>query len=210
MSRPSLFHSPAQAVGRALPGRRAGSGNRTAKRAALCRLAPFLPLILPLTLAASPAQANNYGESLAWQFQTASDRANQAAILDLIQKRRGGYYAAPIYNTSIARQINCTIAANATGNSDAQSAVANSPSVTGASAAATGNASGTSIDAGRAGATSDTQQTNSGHVTSGVTGATQTSVQGAARQALNAVQSNSGNQSASVQGSNACAFAALN
>ncbi|MDB5579293.1 MAG: hypothetical protein JWR80_4469 [Bradyrhizobium sp.] len=70
--------------------------------------------------APAPTLANNYGESLAWQFKTSSDRANQAAVLDLIQKQRGGYYAAPTYNTNIARQYNCSIAATATGNSGAQ------------------------------------------------------------------------------------------
>ena len=51
-----------------------------------------------------PALANNYGESLAWQFKTSTDRANQAVLLDLIAKKRGGYYAAPVYTTNVARQ----------------------------------------------------------------------------------------------------------
>ena len=79
-----------------------------------------------------PASANNYGESLAWQFRTSADMANQAALLDLIQKQRGGYYPAPIYNKSIARQYNCSIAPVATGSQGYQSATANSPTVTGA------------------------------------------------------------------------------
>ena len=41
-------------------------------------------------------------------------------------------------------------------------------------------------------------------------GATTTHVTGAAWQTLNSSQSNSGNQSASVSGSNACAFGVLN
>ena len=157
-----------------------------------------------------PALANNYGESLAWQFKTSTDRANQAAVLDLIEKRRGGTYAAPIYNTNIARQYNCSIAATATGNSGAQTALANSPTVTGATSTATGNVSATTVSEGHGSAAVEGAQSNSGAVSSGVTGATVTKVHGTASQALNSDQANSGNQTATVQDSRACAFAALN
>ncbi|MDB5579052.1 MAG: hypothetical protein JWR80_4228 [Bradyrhizobium sp.] len=172
----------------------------------------FTSTLAALTTLGTPvaSRANNYGESLAWQFKTSTDRANQAAVLDLIQKRRDGYYAAPIYNTTIARQVNCSISATATGNSGGQSAVANSPNVTGATSTATGNGNTTAVDPGRAGTTTNAQQSNGAAVTAGVTGATETSVQGVAWQALNSNQSNGGNQSANVQGSNACAFATLN
>lgn len=157
-----------------------------------------------------PALANNYGESLAWQFKTSADRANQAAMLDLIEKRRGGYYAAPIYNTNIARQYNCSIVASSTGNNGAQTALANSPTVTGATSTATGNDSATTVGGGHGAATVDGAQTNEGAVSSGVNGATTANVHGTASQVLNSEQGNSGNQTASVQDSRACAFAALN
>jgi hypothetical protein len=157
----------------------------------------------------SVALANNYGESLGWQFKTSADRANQAAVLDMIEKRRGGYYAAPVYNTNIARQVNCSITATATGNTGTQTALANSPSVTGASSSATGNDSTTDVSGGRS-AGVDGSQANSGSVRSGVTGSTDTNVHGVAWQALNSTQANSGTQSASVERSNACAFGALN
>lgn len=166
--------------------------------------------IAAVVTAPVPAFANNYGESLAWQFMSPAERAAQIAMLDMIEKRRGGYYAAPIYNTTIARQYNCSISATATGNSGVQTALANSPTVTGATATATGNNSMTSIGAGRADTTVDSGQTNSGAITSGVEGATSATVRGAAWQALNSSQTNSGDQSASVQASNACAFGALN
>lgn len=176
------------------------------------RAAPLIMLatVLAAATAPAPALANNYGESLGWQFKTTADRANQAAVLDLIEKRRGGYYAAPIYNTNIARQYNCSIAATATGNSGAQTALANSPSVTGAVSTATGNANTTSVSDGRSGSAIDGDQRNGGAVSAGVTGGTNASVHGAAWQALNSDQTNSGNQSADVRGSNACAFGALN
>jgi hypothetical protein len=170
------------------------------------------PVMAALSLGAAPqsASANNYGESLAWQFKTSADRANQAAILDLIEKRRGGYYAAPIYTTNIARQYNCSVAATATGNSGAQTALANSPSVTGATSTATGNDNTTTVANDRTSAEVDGTQGNRGAVSSGVTGSTGASVRGVAWQALNSTQANSGNQAATVERSNACAFGALN
>lgn len=169
-----------------------------------------LVTIVAVTIAPTPALANNYGESLAWQFKTSADRANQAAIRDLIEKRRGGYYAAPIYTTNIARQVNCSINATATGNSGAQTALANSPTVTGATSTATGNANTTSVGDGHTANSVDSDQHNSGAVASGVTGGTSANVHGTVWQALNSDQNNSGNQSAAVRGSNACAFGTLN
>ncbi|MDB5705728.1 MAG: hypothetical protein JWN66_2844 [Sphingomonas bacterium] len=168
--------------------------------------------MVALSIGATPqsAFANNYGESLAWQFKSSADRVNQAAVLDLIEKRRGGYYAAPIYTTNIARQVNCSIAATSTGNSGAQSALANSPTVAGATSTATGNSNTTAIDDGHSGATVSGTQGNFGPVAAGVNGATETIVHGTASQALNSEQSNSGDQTASVRGSNACTFTALN
>jgi hypothetical protein len=172
-------------------------------------LGPLLALAALPGLAV-PASANNLGENYAWQFRTSADIANQAALLDLIEKRRGGYYAAPISTTNIARQVNCTIAADATGNSGAQSAVANSPTTTGAVSTAIGNANSATTGDGHGDGAITGTQSNGGAVTSGVTGGTTTSVRGIAWQALNSTQGNSGNQNASVQGSNACAFGALN
>lgn len=61
----------------------------------------------------------------------------RAAIADMIARQCGRVYAAPVYNTVIARQYNCSVGATATGN---QSVIANSPTVTGAAAPSTGNA----------------------------------------------------------------------
>jgi uncharacterized protein YyaL (SSP411 family) len=156
------------------------------------------------------ASANNYAESLAWQFRTTNDQVNQAAILDIIQKHRGGYYAAPSYTTNIARQVNCSITATSTGNSGSQTALANAPTVTGATSTATGNANATSAGDGRSGAAIDSAQGNSGAVSSGVAGDTSVTVHGNAQQSLNSTETNSGNQTASVLDSDACAFGALN
>lgn len=168
----------------------------------------LLTLTASVGLTPAPALANNYLENLGWQFKTSADRANQAAVLDMIAKRRGGYYAAPTYTTTIDRQYNCSIAATATGNSDAQTALANSPTANGATSTATGNANTTQLGDGRSDV--DGRQDNSGAVSSGVVGGTSAEGHGPVWQALNTDQTNSGDQRAGVQGSAACAFGALN
>lgn len=159
-------------------------------------------LILSAVLTA-PAYANNYGESYGWQFRTSADRANQAIVLDIMEKRRGGYYQAPTYATTIERQYNCGVTATSVGNEGSQSAVANSPSVSGPTALATGNDASTVLN-GRG--SSASSQSNSGEVSAGVIGSASASVSGSPIQALNSTQTNSGKQTAAVTGSSGCAF----
>lgn len=199
-----MFHSH----GRALPGS-AGRALRGAGPQSPARLECARTSIAVLLMAtALGASANNIGENAAWQFQTSADKANQAAIQDMIQRKKAGSYAAPSYttNNNIAHQYNCDLTATAQGNQGSNSTVANSPSTSGNSASSTGNANtgwgnGGSISSG---------QTNSGSVGSSVNGSTSSSVQGWSSQALNSNQSNTGDQSASVSGSTACGFGALN
>lgn len=154
------------------------------------------------------ALANGIGENAHWQFQSNADKANQAVVQDMILKRQNGYYAAPVYTTNIGRQFNCHVAATATGNGSANSAVANSPSNSGASSSATGNQNSIGLDS--LGGSATSTQGNSGSVGAGVNGNTTTQVDGSATQALNSAQTNSGAQSASVGGSSACLFGAIN
>jgi len=161
-------------------------------------------------LPSQPALANDYGESAAWQFAGPQDLAAQVAARDLIERRRGGVFAAPVYNTTIARQYNCSVSAAATGNSGLQSALANSPTTTGATSSATGNASSSSATGDGSDPTFESGQFNGGAVGSTLNGATSTNVTGSPTQALNSTQSNSGSQSASVSGASACAFGVLN
>lgn len=171
------------------------------------RPAGILLAVALIVTPAAPALANNYSESLAWQFRTAADQVNQAIILDLLEKRRSGYYAPPSYVTNIERQVNCSLAASATGNAGSQSALNNSPQLTGASAAATGNASDL-LNWGHTGTGVASDQFNTGTVGAGVVGSTSASVQGTGWQALNSTQSNGGDQIAEVNRSTACAFGA--
>jgi len=160
------------------------------------------------------AQANNIGENVGWQFQTTTDKANRAVLEDLRQKRISGYYSAPIYNTTVQRQFNCSVSAAATGSSSGSTAVGNSPSTTGNTASSSGNASQTSVTQGNPadGLSSSVtgQQSNTGAVSSGVVGDVVTRVAGNTSQVLNTSQQNSGNQSSSVSGSSGCQFGPLN
>ncbi|MFH0134685.1 hypothetical protein ACGLHS_31040 [Variovorax sp. VaC1] len=170
---------------------------------------PMVFLLLAAACAAPPALANNVGENAAWQFQSSTDKVNQAAIQDMIRKQKSGYYAAPVYNTTIGRQYNCSVSASSTGNDGNNSTVANSPSNAGARSDASGNDSRTAVGT-LGGATVGTSQANAGAVGSAIVGGTSTQVQGAATQALNSNQGNTGAQTASVGGSSACAFGVLN
>ena len=167
-------------------------------------------LMVALLLVAAPrAQANNVGENAAWQFQTSTDKVNQAAVQDMIRKQKSGYYAAPVYNTTVGRQYNCNVSATSTGNDGNNSTVANSPANAGARSGATGNDSNSAVGTLGA-AVVGTNQANAGTVGSAVVGGTSTQVQGAAWQALNSAQGNTGAQTAGVNGSAACAFGVLN
>ncbi len=156
------------------------------------------------------ALANGAGESAAWQFQSRADKVSQAVVQDMIQKRRTGYYTAPVYTTNIDKQINCNQSSNATGNQSSLGATALSPSSSGAKSDATGNANSNTAPNGAEGSSSSSDQANSGSVGSSVRGDTTTRVSGSADQALNNHQDNSGNQSASLAGSTGCTFGVLN
>ncbi|HTN14161.1 MAG TPA: hypothetical protein VL094_05085 [Sphingomonadaceae bacterium] len=155
----------------------------------------------------STAGANNVGENYAWQFQTTADKVNQAAILDLIEKKRSGYYAPPTYITNIDRQYNCNVAATATGNEGTNTNLANAPTTSGSTASSTGNNNSTDIDGWRSDNGADSNQGNSGSIGASVDGSTSASVSGSPTQALNSTQTNSGDQTATVNDSTACHFA---
>lgn len=156
--------------------------------------------------------ANNLTENVGWQFLTSADKANRAYLEDLRQKKRNGYYAAPNYITNIERQYNCSVTATATGNSSASNAAANAPSTTGHASSSTGNANASSITSGFGTGTSSnlTDQVNTGSVSSRTSGNISTSVRGDNQQILNTDQENTGDQTASVTGSTACQYGALN
>ena len=170
-------------------------------------------VIIGLLAPGQMAFANNLGENYAWQFQTTGDKVNRAYLEDMRQKKQSGYYAAPIYNTYIDTQYNCSVSSSATGNDSATTAIGNSPTASGHDASSVGNTDTTDFQQqGSSSATNNVseQQNNTGKIVSRASGEIETTVRGDTFQTLNTDQVNSGDQSASVSGSNACQFAAVN
>lgn len=156
-----------------------------------------------------PLLANNVGENAAWQFQTAAERASLMYLEEVRQRRINGFYSAPIYNTYINDQYNCSVNSTAAGNDSSSNAVASSPTTAGHATNATGNTNDTIYDAGGPGdgSTGTSDQDNTGAVSAGASGDMSTSARGDNFQALNTDQANSGTQSATVNGSSACQYA---
>lgn len=105
-------------------------------------------LLLSTTLCASAARANGLGENVPWQFESANEIAARAAVADLIEKKRNGYYGPSVNNaynnTYINHQTNCSVSSSALGNSGSNgvSASTSSPTITNgatSSALTTGN-----------------------------------------------------------------------
>ena len=186
----------------------------------------FAVVVVALTASTGGVFANGLGENRSWQFNSSADKANKAFVADMIERKKGGFYdgfdnnfITSNYNTTnIGTQINCTNAANATGNiADNQQAgpstVSNSnPDVIadstgniadnqansdGASSGASPNIGGSQTNDGNV----DSSVSNS-NINSGVSGVSN----GNTAQTLTNNQDNSGNQTAGVDGSTACAM----
>jgi hypothetical protein len=195
---------------------------------------PALICTLGLALGlSSPAFSNGFGESAPWQFQSSQEKVNRATLLDMIEKKKAGYYdsfrSTYNYNTYIDRQVNCTLTAANTANAgtNSTSAATSSPTLTSSGStnsnvAANSGSSGLS-QAGLNGVLTPSQtssvptgtlsnsQSNSGALNSGVSGSSTSSSTGAVTagggttdQVLNSDQNNSGSLSASITGSTAC------
>lgn len=154
-------------------------------------------------LAMPNVQANGLGENGSWQFQTSQDRVNKGAVVDLIERKKGGYYDSfsNTYNTNnytyIDRQINCSLSSSASGNAgtNAMDAATSSPGVTnsaGTTASTTANTATNGISqAGFPGVlvagtptypssgSLGNNQSNSGTLNSGVSGSSTNSTTGA-------------------------------
>ena len=152
-----------------------------------------------LALLACGARANNLGENADWQFSSSQDRVNKSAVLDQVEKKKGGYYDAvrPVYNytTYIERQYNCALSASTVGNVGTNSTAASnsSPTVT--------NSSSTSSSAAANSATNSAPGSGSTN-TSNASGAASSSAAYSLPSSLSNSQSNGGSLSAGVTGSN--------
>lgn len=186
-------------------------------------------------LLAMPAQANGLSENGSWQFQTTQDKVNKGAVVDLIERKKGGYYdsfkTTINNNTYIDKQYNCSLSAYSQGNSgsNGMTASTSSPSTSNSGSTSAGTGANTASNGVSqfglpgvlvalngttnpgTGAVANTQS-NSGSLSSGVSGSSTSATTGAISanggrtdQALNSDQNNSGAQTASVSGSTACA-----
>jgi hypothetical protein len=174
--------------------------------------------------AAGLAQAQSWsGEGTPWQFQTSTDRVNKAAVNDMLEKKKGGYYDAfhvnNQYSTTIERQVNCTFSPSSSGNASSlgQDASASSPGVSASSgntAGATGNSNAHSGSLNQGGSVAS-NQSNTGQLSASVSASTSSNQMapinaagGRNQQDASVSQSNSGSQSTTVSASSACAFSA--
>jgi hypothetical protein len=116
---------------------RRSEGGAAHRSAIPCGLRASIPLIA-LMLMASPARPNGLGENGGWQFETQQDRVNKAAVLDMMERKKAGYYDSfktTNYNTTntyIDKQFNCAVSASSAGNGGQNSMAAStsSPTVT--------------------------------------------------------------------------------
>lgn len=189
-----------------------------------------LAVLVSLWLTATQALANGYGESGSWNFLTQTDRVNKGYVLDMIEKRKNGFYNAIKstynYNTNIDKQVNCTLSAvtNGTSGSSALDATTSSPvlnntGTTSASGAANSASNGLS-QAGLAGVFNtnaappgsiSSGQSSSGALNSSISGASNSASTGQVaanggmtEQVLNSQQTNSGVLTSSISASSAC------
>jgi hypothetical protein len=185
----------------------------TPLRLRLSAFALVVSIATPLSV-----HANGYGESSPWQFPTPNAKSVSLTALDVIERKKGGYYdgfSTTIHNSSVSNvgtQINCNIVADATANRAQMGQNGNSSLVEPESnllSSSTGNESLTGTDSGSGSA--DTAQTNNGTLNSNVDGSSVTTttgriVNGSTDNRLANTQSNTGNQLATVDESVACAM----
>lgn len=193
---------------------RAGRAQRTVTRPSKGRVnAGFL--VVGLVMLGQSAFANGFRESSSWQFETSSDKTNKAAIADVVERKKGGFYDGfdtnvTNYNTTnIGTQINCNNSLSAAGNIADNRQVGNAPNLDGGSrvqSSAAGNQNSASSDAEATAGTSSQENTGTiGSTTSGnnISGRASASL-GGNDQALDNRQDNSGNQTATQTDSLAC------
>jgi hypothetical protein len=172
--------------------------------------------LIATLLGINAAHANGFGENSPWQFETPLETSANLAVLDMIERKKGGFYdgfKTVVYSTTVTNigsQINCSNGASALGNSASNSQTGNAITTNldgPISATALGNSASTQT--GQDGGTSSNTQTNSGTQGSSVDGSTVDLTNGSSTNGgtLNDIlnnQDNSGDQIAGVNSSTAC------
>lgn len=166
-----------------------------------------LPCLFALCLA-GVAQANNVTENGAWQLPSTGEKVNKAYLERLRLEQNAKAFGAPVYNTVVQRQYNCSVASSALGTTSTAGAYGLTSSQAGHASNALGNSETSAINSGAGGGNSVSgSQSNDAPINSGATGNVSVGIQGNPNQVLNNEQTNSGSQTASVDGSSACNFA---
>lgn len=174
-------------------------------------------ILLSVSMAQSSfANANAFGESSPWQFATPSERSVNIAAIDLIERKKGGYYdgfSTIVYSTTVTNigsQVNCNNVASAVGNEAANSQSGNAISkVLDGLVSSESVANSSSTQQSSDNSTSSGSQSNEGALNSQVTGSSVTLSAGASSNGSNINdilnrQENSGNQRAGIDSSTAC------
>lgn len=173
-------------------------------------------VIVTLLLTAPVSQANGLGESRPWQFETPSEKSARAGVLDVIERKKGGYYdgfTTVVYTTTnVGTQINCNITsstnANIADNNQMGASLTSAPQASN-DADATGSTTAVAGSTGNSSDVLNNDQQNSGPINSNVEGTnvssnTSRTSFGETQQDLVNTQSNSGTLSSDIAESVAC------
>lgn len=138
------------------------------------RLSVFTVFWLLQPISIGFANANGIGESVSWQFDTTSDRANKGFLAEAIERKRADTYRTTYdIDYNIARDyVNCTVSATTAGNQESimQDAPLGSPDITISGEVAsetTGNRSDAQLDTSVRAVHGDTRVKNSSDVPGG-------------------------------------------
>jgi len=188
-----------------------GSDNKIAYR-----IVSVVSAALAFGAFASVSYANGLGESRPWQFETAHEKSARAGVLDVIERKKGGYYdgfTTVIYSTTnVGTQINCNITsttnANIADNNQLGASLTSAPQASN-DADATGSSTAVAGSSGNSSDVLNNDQQNSGPINSSVEDTNVSSSIsgtsfGSTQQDLLNTQSNSGDLSSDVAESVAC------
>ncbi|MBV7433859.1 hypothetical protein KRX19_02375 [Cardiobacteriaceae bacterium TAE3-ERU3] len=160
-------------------------------------------------------------ENTPWQFESNADKANKMLVLDVMEKKKGGYYdgfkTVTNITNNIDKQINCQFQPTAKANESqiAQTAQTSSPQ---APVSANSNSDSAGNSYSKAGdeqnsSTDTNRQNNTGSVSASVdhspssaNGGVINAGNGQTSQSGHSTQSNSGHQSVTTNGGQACEF----
>jgi len=173
-------------------------------------------VLMVFLIPASTLNANGLGESRPWQFETPHEKSARAGVLDVIERKKGGYYdgfTTVVYTTTnVGTQINCNVTsstnANIADNNQMGSSLTSAPQASN-DADSTGSSTAVAGSAGNSSDVLNNDQQNSGPINSNVEGtnvssSTSRTTFGATQQDLVNTQSNSGTLSSDIADSVAC------